>query len=158
MTRIVGLAVPYNIPNSYNEVLRPGSMSEWLAWAKEKGIETRDLIPMLWRHGEEGGSPIHETIGIWTSLWDGSDGLYVDGLVGHSWVEKKIRAGKADAMSVSYNTKEGGRKARIFKAYLNGARSFSDLPRFTVDRTWLSEISVTDSPAFKESRFHWEAV
>lgn len=149
MTRIIGLAAPYNKRNAYEETFLPGIFKDFLA--------RKEPIPMLYKHY---GLPV----GHWTGMWEGSDGLWVDGLVDKQRLEARIRAGKLDGLSVSFKAPsfELTRFGRAEKEW--GALAFLidpdtlPLPPQDFDRADLTEISLTPNPAFKESRFHWEDV
>lgn len=148
MTRIVGLAAPYNVPNAYNETLLPGAFNDFLSYIKEV-----EKIPMLFNHkGRD--------IGKWTGLKEAGDGLYVDGLINDPQIEPLVRAGKVDSLSINFvypsPSREAAREADRTFRHLGCDKKGCTFRPLIVPVAGLAEISVVKSPAFKESKFHWE--
>lgn len=85
--RIIGKAAPFDVMNSFREILLPGSLDEFLATPKAKEL------PM--RHGHE------RQVGIWHQLHIAGGWLHCQGTLDDRDAERDVRNGMND-LSIGY--------------------------------------------------------
>lgn len=154
--RVHGMAVPYNVPNSHNEIIRPGAFSSFLEElrSKDKALSADSKLrhgwhmPMYWGHDES------QFIGSWDTLIDGSDGLYVAGEIEKEWVFRKKRffSKKPVGMSITFQTLVDSPE-KNFHMMLRKAGLRSNKPMI-VENASFTEVSLTTSPSFREAILH----
>lgn len=155
-TRVHGMAVPYNVPNSHNEIIRPGAFSGFLdeLRSKDKALSPDGKLahgwhmPMYWNHEED------QFIGSWDTIIDGSDGLYVAGEIKKEWLFRKKRffSKKPMAMSITFQVLVDSPE-KNFHMMLRKAGLRSKTPMI-VEKASFTEVSLTTSPAFREAILH----
>ena len=116
----------------YNDVILPGAFAKSL----EKWAEKNKMPPVLWNHND--GEPI----GVYTSIYEDSKGLFVEGRLLIDDVPRAksthalLKAGAIDGLSIGYKTKKANQQT-------NGIRELIELD--------LGEISIVTMPANEES-------
>ena len=86
--RIIGQAAPFNVENSYHEILLPGSLDEFLALP-----EARDL-PMRVGHDRQ--------VGVWNHLHVAGGWLHCMGTLDDRNTEQEVRNGMSE-LSIGYH-------------------------------------------------------
>lgn len=135
---IVGLAIPYGVPNSYAETFTPTTLDKrFMAQLK--------ILPMLLDHDRK------HIVGFWHKFSETPQGLYAAGRVLDPEMIKVIeRTPNAKrGLSVTYGSPDAARDERLnrMKSLFSGRQVFDPV---TVEDAILSEISLTDSPAWKQ--------
>lgn len=140
--QIAGLAIPYGVPNSYAETFTPDTLGNaYLSRLTE--------LPMLFDHERK------KIVGFWTDFDSTPSGLYVRGKVTDpAMIEKVERTPEAKRkLSISYSWFAPGKAARDARVNWHAseqAQRFVYDP-ITIGTAMLSEISIVESPAWKES-------
>ncbi len=120
LTPIRGLAVPYNKINSHDEIIRPGTFTEFLTPTLR--------LPMKIMHDYQ--------IGWWDRFVDTQDALYVEG-----YADNSFDIDKFNELSITYNSglpadgvkKMSAKRWEEFPPWIqkkiNGCSIFSSNPR-----------------------------
>lgn len=140
---IVGLAVPYNVPNSYNETMLPQALTEFVQVCKRRHLK----IPMFRRH------KTNHVIGYFTELHSTPKGLWVKGVVTDPLEIQRVTTSKEyKGLSVTFASNRGSRmlRANYMESIKHNRLVFDPL---VVERSALAEISLTSSPAWQECFF-----
>lgn len=134
---VYGLAVPYNVYNTYNEIIRPATFADQASswWP----------IPCLANHGGH-------HVGYWTQAKDTPEGLLVYGkLFVRDPMERGMKKDMEGAkLSIDYMSPDDTRRQRINLVETFHKRKEIFSPQ-TVTTGILVEISLVSDPAFPKT-------
>lgn len=146
MLRVHGLACPWNIYNSYNELMRPGAFKRFIA------ARNRKPLPMRLLH--------EDVVGEWKELVEGSDGLYASGVIRDPAAAYGYELGEFPELSIAwrFHDENLSKDLRVSKLRLNSKSAWDravyeemNVPvvnRLEVDEAVIGEISLVDHGAF----------
>jgi HK97 family phage prohead protease len=144
---VKGFAMPYDVANSYNEIIRHGAFTKWLGKFNASGRK----LPMGFMH-ERG-------VGHWTKIEDRPEGLYVEGEITHPAAIEFFKDGRTRELSISFmQAKDADGTRRMSRERIESfkADGFSDPPPNIravelddVTEAGLAEISLVDRGAFR---------
>lgn len=129
MTKVKGLAVPYNVANEYGETVLPGALEKFLEAWKCMGIP----MPMMQNH--------KTVVGYWNAFADKPNGLYLRGVANDNV--------KLDGMKLSPAILTKGNF--LWTGLLNLNRELNLREPITLGKRnvfALSEVSLTATPSF----------
>lgn len=89
--RIIGQAAPFDVMNSYREILLPGSLDHFLTTPDAK------KLPMNFRHDRK------PNVGEWHNLHIAGGWLHCYGILDDTETEYKVRNGLANELSIGYS-------------------------------------------------------
>lgn len=140
MLHVSGLACPWNVYNSYNELMKPGAFAKFIAKHPEG-------VRMGFMHEFE--------IGHWDTLKETPEGLWVSGRVTEPEYAAFLKHADDEfrELSITYEMPllvESEARFNSQPSWLRSklARRYKILPAIEVPEAFLDEISIVDDGAF----------